>query len=39
VKTGRSQGGKTEIFANGLKEGDRLVKKATEEIRDGALVP
>jgi multidrug efflux pump subunit AcrA (membrane-fusion protein) len=39
VQTGRSQGGKTEIFAKGLKEGDRLVKKGTEEIRDGALVP
>jgi RND family efflux transporter MFP subunit len=39
VKTGRSQGGKTEIFANGLKEGDRLVKKGTEEIRDGAVLP
>jgi membrane fusion protein (multidrug efflux system) len=39
VQTGRSQGGKTEIFAKGLKEGDRLVKKGTEEIRDGTLVP
>jgi RND family efflux transporter MFP subunit len=39
VQTGRSQGGKMEIFAKGLKEGDRLVKKGTEEIRDGALVP
>jgi membrane fusion protein (multidrug efflux system) len=39
VKTGRSQGGKTEIFGKELKEGDRLVKKGTEEIRDGALVP
>jgi membrane fusion protein (multidrug efflux system) len=39
VQTGRSQGGKTEIFAKGLKQGDRLVKKGSEEIRDGALVP
>jgi RND family efflux transporter MFP subunit len=39
VQTGRSQGGKTEVFAKGLKEGDRLVKTGTEEIRDGALVP
>jgi membrane fusion protein, multidrug efflux system len=39
VQTGRSQGGKTEVFAKGLNEGDRLVKTGTEEIRDGALVP
>jgi len=39
VQTGRSQGGKTEIFSKGLKEGERLVRKGTEEIRDGALVP
>ena len=39
VQTGRSQGGRTEVFAKGLKEGDRLVKTGTEEIRDGALVP
>jgi RND family efflux transporter MFP subunit len=39
VQTGRSQDGKTEIFAKGLKEGDQLVKKGTEEIRNGALVP
>ena len=38
VQTGRSQGGKTEVFGKGLKEGDRLVTKATEEIRDGATV-
>lgn len=40
VKTGRSQGGKTEIFSKELKEGDRLVKTANEEVRDGTvLVP
>ena len=39
VQTGRSQGGKTEIFGKELKEGDRLVKTGTEEIRDGAPVP
>ena len=39
VQTGRTQGGKTEIFSKGLKEGDQLVKKGTEEIREGALVP
>lgn len=38
VQTGRSQGGRTEIFGKGLKEGDRLVTTATEEIRDGAVV-
>jgi len=39
VQMGRSQGGKTEVFAKGLREGDQLVKKGTEEIREGALVP
>jgi membrane fusion protein, multidrug efflux system len=39
VKTGRSQGGKTEIFSKDLKDGDKLVKAASEEVRDGALVP
>jgi len=39
VKTGRSQGGKTEIFSKELKEGDKLVKVASEEVRDGAVVP
>jgi RND family efflux transporter MFP subunit len=39
VQTGRSQDGKTEIFAKGLKDGDRLVKTGTEEIRNGAQVP
>jgi RND family efflux transporter MFP subunit len=38
IQTGRSQGGKTEVFGKGLKEGDRLVTTATEEIRDGAPV-
>jgi membrane fusion protein, multidrug efflux system len=39
VKTGRSQGGKTEVFSKELKEGDKLVKSASEEVRDGALLP
>ncbi|HXD76951.1 MAG TPA: efflux RND transporter periplasmic adaptor subunit [Puia sp.] len=39
VKTGRSQGGRTEIFGKGLHEGDRLVKTGTEEIRDGSQLP
>jgi len=38
VQTGRSQGGKIEVFGKGLKEGDRLVTSATEEFRDGAVV-
>lgn len=39
VKTGRSQAGKIEIFAKDLNEGDRLVRSASEEIRDGAKIP
>ena len=38
VQTGRAQGGKTEVFSKGLKEGDRLVKTASEEVRNGAVV-
>jgi membrane fusion protein (multidrug efflux system) len=38
VQTGRSQGGKTEIFARGLNDGDRLVTTGTEEIRNGSAV-
>jgi multidrug efflux pump subunit AcrA (membrane-fusion protein) len=38
VQSGRSQDGKTEVFGKGLKDGDRLVTTATEEIRDGAAV-
>lgn len=38
VRTGRTQGGNTEVFSKELKDGDRLVKTASEEIRDGALV-
>jgi membrane fusion protein (multidrug efflux system) len=38
VRPGRSQGGKTEVFSDSLKEGDRLVKTASEEIRNGAPV-
>ena len=36
VKTGRTDDGKTEIFADDLAEGDTIVKAATEEIRNGA---
>jgi membrane fusion protein (multidrug efflux system) len=38
VQTGRSEGGKTEIFARGLNEGDKLITKGTEEIRNGSVV-
>jgi membrane fusion protein (multidrug efflux system) len=38
VQTGRSQDGKTEIFARGLNDGDRLVTTGTEEIRNGSAV-
>jgi RND family efflux transporter MFP subunit len=39
VQTGRSQGGKTEIFGKGLKVGDVLVRTGSEEFRDGAPIP
>ena len=38
VKKGRESGGKIEIYGNGLKPGDHLVKKASEEIRNGSEV-
>lgn len=38
VKTGRSQGGRTEIYSSKLNEGDPLVKVASEEVRNGAPV-
>jgi len=38
VKLGRSQGGKVEVYSNDLKEGDQLVKTASEEIRDGSVI-
>ncbi|WP_188929272.1 efflux RND transporter periplasmic adaptor subunit [Puia dinghuensis] len=38
VKTGRSQGGKTEVYSNKLQEGDQLVKVASEEVRDGTAI-
>lgn len=36
VKTGRSDAGKTEVFGDGLTDGDTIVKTASEEMRDGA---
>lgn len=38
VETGRSQGGRTEVFGKGLQDGDRLVTTASEEIRDGGTL-
>lgn len=38
VKRGRETGGKIEIYGNGLQPGDQLVKKASEEIRNGSEV-
>jgi membrane fusion protein, multidrug efflux system len=38
VKTGRSQGGKTEIYGNLLQEGDQILQVASEEKRDGSTV-
>jgi membrane fusion protein (multidrug efflux system) len=37
VKKGRESGGKTEIYGN-LRPGDQLIKKASEEMRDGSAV-
>jgi multidrug efflux pump subunit AcrA (membrane-fusion protein) len=37
IKTGRSEGGKTEIYGN-LKTGDQLIKIASEERRNGSPV-
>ena len=37
IKTGRSEGGKTEIYGN-LKAGDQLIKIASEERRNGSPV-
>lgn len=40
VRQGRSEGGRVEIYSDSLKEGDELVRTATEEVRDGmALNP
>jgi len=38
VKRGRDAGGKIEIYASTLQPGDQLVKKASEEIRNGSDV-
>jgi len=38
VKKGREENGKTEIYANSLKEGDQIIKVASEERRNGSPV-
>lgn len=38
VQLGRAQNGKTEVYSNRLKEGDRIITRANEEIRDGSPV-
>lgn len=38
VKKGREANGKIEVFSDQLRVGDQLVKKASEEVRDGADV-
>ena len=38
VKKGREANGKIEVFSDKLQAGDQLVKKASEEVRDGAEV-
>jgi RND family efflux transporter MFP subunit len=35
VKLGRTEGGRTEVFSDSLREGDLIVKAASEETRDG----
>jgi len=36
IQPGRTQNGKTEVYAGKLKEGDTIITRATEEIRDGS---
>jgi RND family efflux transporter MFP subunit len=38
VRQGRSEGGRMEVYSDSLKEGDILVKTASEEVRDGANI-
>lgn len=37
VQTGRSMGGKIEVYGN-LRKGDKIVSKASEEIRNGSVL-
>jgi membrane fusion protein (multidrug efflux system) len=38
VRLGRSGGGKVEVYSDSLREGDVLVKNASEETRDGVVL-
>jgi membrane fusion protein, multidrug efflux system len=38
VRLGRSEGGRTEIYSEDLKEGDLLVQRASEETRNGMVI-
>ncbi|HVU96999.1 MAG TPA: efflux RND transporter periplasmic adaptor subunit [Puia sp.] len=38
VQPGRTQGGKMEIYGSKLKEGDKIVTRASEELRNGSPV-
>ncbi|HEV2482656.1 MAG TPA: efflux RND transporter periplasmic adaptor subunit [Puia sp.] len=38
VRQGRSEGGRIEVYSDSLKEGDVLVKSASEEVRDGSTL-
>jgi RND family efflux transporter MFP subunit len=38
VRQGRSEGGRMEVYSDSLKEGDILVKTASEEVRDGSSI-
>jgi RND family efflux transporter MFP subunit len=38
VRLGRSGGGKVEVYSDSLREGDQLVKVASEETRDGMVL-
>lgn len=38
VRQGRTEGDRMEVYSDSLKEGDILVKTASEEVRDGANI-
>lgn len=38
VRLGRSEGGRTEIYSDSLREGDVLVRNASEETRNGMTI-
>ena len=38
VRLGRSEGGRMEVYSDSLKEGDLLVRQASEEVRNGMVL-